>query len=164
MPLTVPPTDAELFNLIAADLGAKTLALGGIFSQALDPFHVLELLAEAPGKFRVILAELGEDTVGDARRAGAVDMLYTVTVSNNRGLPFVTGANRSIDRTNDEPSLMKRATEIRDWLRGLVMPEGTSLRLDYRGRKPVTYEGAVLDAYELTFRLQVGLPIATPRP
>lgn len=157
------PTTHALYNAIADDLAPKVVELGGVFSRARDPFEVIELLAHAPGKFRVILADLGDEAAGDSARPKAVWVNYTVTLSLNRGLAATHGAAISQPRPGSAPSLLELCDTIADWLRGFTLPEGTSGHLDYRGRDPVRFEGVALDAYELRFRCMRGLSTVSPR-
>jgi hypothetical protein len=160
----MPPTTAELYNHIATDLQAKVEELGGVFSRARDPFEVIELLSNAPGKFRVIFADLGDEKAGEAKRPAFVTCAYTVTLSMNRGLPMIKGSAISLPREGGAPSLLAMCDTIADWLRGLTLPDGTSGHLDYQGRDPVKYEGVTLDAYELRFSCIRGLSSITARP
>ena len=133
----------------------------GLFSIAPDPFAVIELLAEAPGKFRTILCWQGEEPMGD-HRSGIVKHTFRVTVSHNRGLPFLRGASLSAPLPGTRP-LMEIASTVRDFLRTLtIADERTSHLLEYAGCTPVTVdaEGKTyqLDAYELTFKVIAALP------
>lgn len=151
-------TTETLYNFIASDLKAFTERMNGIFSRAADPFEVIELLGESPGKFRVILMWAGEEPAGESRRSGIVESKFTITVSNNRGLPLMKGANLSLPRGTTTP-LMGRVAAVRDHLRVMTLPvEVTSGQLEYLGATPVKYEGAPLDAYELNFNTYAALP------
>ncbi len=159
----MPLQTHELFKLIADDLTAFAPAVKGVFSRARDPFEVIELLGESPGKFRVILLWTGEDIAGDSRRSGVVETKFSVTVSHNRGLGIVQGGNLTVGR-GTEPPLQELLGLVRERLRSLVLPDVTTARLlEYIGCEPVKYEGAPLDAYELRFATFAALPFAEPR-
>lgn len=162
MPANPQMDPADIYTAIAEDLEAFVAQSGGRFSKATDPFHVIELLAEAPGRFRVILHDDGDEPAGESKRSSVVQCRFKITVSHNRGLPAVLG-NKIASATGNEPSLLARVAEVRERLRGLTLPDGaTSRRLEYGGRVPVTYQGAALDAYEMTFTIYAALPLSTP--
>lgn len=153
----------DLFALLRADLEPYVQdTLRGIFSVARDPFEVIELLGEAPGRFRVILAWEGEEPLGELATSGIAAHTFKVVVSHNRGLSILRGENRS-GGTRDERPLLELAQLVRDRLRSAVMPnQDTGRRLQYRGCSPVRaeVEGAALtqlDAYELRFTLPAAL-------
>lgn len=153
----------HLFALLVADLEEYVVdALHGIFSVARDPFEVIELLGEAPGKFRVILAWEGEESIGTRPQSGIVKHRFKVVVSHNRGLSILRGENRTVAR-GDDPPLMELAQLVRDHLRSALLPDGeTGIQLEYAGCDPIRAEttqglAAQLDAFELTFRLPAAL-------
>ena len=152
---------ADLFALIEGDLRPWVeQEKNGRLSIAADPFEVQELLGEAPGRFRVILAWDGDESIGH-HRTGVVAHKLRVIVSHNRGLAVLKGSNLSASRANDAP-LMRLATEVRDRVRTINLPNIESGRqLQYLGCEPMSIEtegrGFQLDAYQLTFRLPAAI-------
>lgn len=153
----------DLFALLVADLRPYvTDTLMGIFSVARDPFEVIELLGEAPGRFRVIFSWEGEESIGTRPQSGVVKHRFKVVVSHNRGLSILRGENRTVARGEDKP-LMELAQLVRDRLRSALLPDGaTGIQLEYGGCEPIRAEttqglAAQLDAFELTFRLVAAL-------
>lgn len=153
----------DVFSLLAADLGSYVReTLNGIFSVARDPFEVIELLGEAPGRFRVILSWEGEEPAGTSPRSGIVKHKLKAVVSHNRGLSILRGENRTVARGEDKP-LLEIASLVRDRLRTSRLPNtDTGRELEYRGCAPIRAEtaqglAAQLDAYELTFELVASL-------
>lgn len=148
----------DLFGLIKTDLQA--IGGGILVSIARDPWEVQELLAEAPGRFRVIMCWDGEDTIDD-HRTGLVAHKFRFIVSQNRGLPVIKGLNLSVGRAGD-PALMTLANTVRDRLRTISFPDNkTSILLQYQGSDLVKVEtGGMslnLDAYELRFRFPAAI-------
>lgn len=161
----MPKTPAELFNLLATDLAAyaELAEVKALFSRAKDPFHVVELLGEGPGRFRIILAWLGEDREGAGHRSGIVKHRFTVTVSMGRGLSIMAGKNLTVARGDDLP-LLDRVAGVRDRVRSCPFPvDDTEKLMEYAGAEPVAYEGMILDAYQLTFFLRAALTLNEPR-
>lgn len=150
--------DEQLFAALAEQLEPAAKALGANYSSAQDPFQVMELLGQGPGTFRVILHDEGEARAGDRDPTAVVLRTYKVTVSSNRGLPLLAG-QPVVRGDAATPSLLSRVSAVRDAMRAFRFPPGiTSERLSYQGRNTVVYEGARLDAYELTFTLLAALP------
>lgn len=153
----------ELFAKIVADLKPYvTATLYGFLSVARDPFEVIELLGEAPGRFRVILAWDGEDQAGISARSGVVNHKFRIVVSHNRGLSILRGENRTVARGEDKP-LMELANLVRDRARSIALPNNETGRvLEYKGCEPIRaeFEGGragMLDAYELKFELKAAI-------
>jgi len=164
MPDPAPALNAkDLFALLVADLAPYVKdTLHGLFSVARDPFEVIELLGEAPGRFRVILSWEGEEPVGTRPQSGIVRHRLKAVVSHNRGLSILRGENRTVARGEDAP-LMELAQLVRDRLRSALLPEGdTAHQLEYAGTEPIRAEttqglAAQLDAFEINFRLLAAL-------
>lgn len=153
----------ELFALIKGDLKPYVEGtLSGIFSEARDPFEVIELLGEAPGRFRVILAWDGENpAAGTLPISGIGTHKLKVVVSHNRGLSILRGVSLHAAEAG-RPSLMTLTRQVRDRLRTLLFsPSDTSRRLAYQGATPIRAEiegkATQLDAYELNFELTAAL-------
>lgn len=156
-------TTNALFDEIAESLAGFAAYAGGQFSRARDPFEVLELLGNGPGKFRVILMWQGDEPAGDQPTSGIVETRFVVTVSSNRGLPALLGGNLTAPPTGDV-SLMDWVNDVSCLLRALnIADTGTSHKLRYGGCAAVEYEGARLDAYELRFSLYHALTQETAR-
>jgi hypothetical protein len=149
--------DEQLFASIAQQLEPAVNAFGGKFSVAQDPFQVMELLGQGPNTFRVILHDDGEDRAGDSTFPAATLHRYKVTVSTNRGLPLMAG-KPVVEPDATNASLLARTNAVRDAMRAFTFPACTWGRLSYQGRNTVVYDGARLDAYELTFTLLAALP------
>jgi hypothetical protein len=155
----------DLFNLIKGDLAPYLATLGGLLSIARDPWEVQELLAEAPGRFRVILAWDGEDTLGD-HRSGIVAHKFKAIVSHNRGLALIKGTNLSLNRATDAP-LMTLANQVRDRMRTMAFQNNpTSILLQYQGADLVKVDTQTqslqLDAYELRWRFPAAITVLQP--
>lgn len=160
--MPTPPTAAQVYEAIADCLDTLAKETQGKFSRATDPFHVVELLQQAPGVFRVILSEEGDEPVGDRPWPSIVKTRWKIVVSMNRGLPSVFGQKIAAAFDGTQPSLLDRTAAVRDRVRGLVFADQTTSKaLRYEGRAPVAYQGAPLDAYELTFSLLTALPEPT---
>lgn len=161
MPTPPPMNDEALFASIADQLEPAVASLGGVFSRAQDPFQVMELLGQGPGMRRVILHDDGEDKAGDRDPCAVALHRYKVTVSGNRGMFGLLGQSVTLGDAKTS-SLLAFVSAVRDALRGFTFPPGlTSERLFYQGRNTVSYEGARLDAYELSFTLFAALPAAS---
>lgn len=156
-------TTNALFDEIAETLAGFADHANGQFSRARDPFEVLELLGNGPGKFRVILMWQGDEPAGQEPTSGIVESRFVVTVSSNRGLPAIQGGNLSAPPTGGV-SLMDWVNDVRCLLRALnISDTGTSHKLRYGGSAAVEYEGARLDAYELRFSIFAALQDETTR-
>lgn len=140
-------------------------ASSGHLSVARDPVEVLELLGQAPGSFRVILAWWGEKPTG-SKYSGIVEHEIHVIVSQNRGLPLLKGANLFLSAANPgDPTLTNLVGQVRDLLRGLEFPDKiTEKVLTYAGCDPVAVDGTAIDAYTLVFRLIAALPPSSSIP
>lgn len=145
-------TTNAIFDQIAASLTAFCGSEKALFSRARDPFEILELLGNSPGSYRVIACWMGEKPAGDSAHSGIVESEFIVTVSANRGMPAVFGAQLSVARAAGEEPLWEKVCKVRNHLRAFTFTgTGTEGRLRYGGTTPVAYEGARLDAYELSF-------------
>ena len=150
----------KLFDLIREDLRPYVeTQLKGIVSIAGDQFEVLELLGEAPGRFRVILSWVGEKPAGKHKDTPVVEHEFRIIVSHNRGLAILRGESQVIGRAG-QASLLTHANEVRDRLRRLLFPEGdTEGTMTYGGCDPIEIDDRQLDAYALTFRLKAAIPV-----
>ncbi|MGC3991693.1 MAG: hypothetical protein QM796_18780 [Chthoniobacteraceae bacterium] len=146
----------DIFTMVKTQLAALVQQQKGVLSIATNPGEVMELLGEAPGRFRVILNWTGEHTQGDYR-SGIVKHTLQVIVSQNRGLAAIKGANLSVTRAGDPP-LMTLANQVRDSLRALVLPDQTSKLLHYLHTEPTHHEHHPLDAYTQTYAIFSAIP------
>jgi hypothetical protein len=146
-------TAAEILATYLADLRAYATAAKGKAVLAKDPFHVLELLCQAPRGFLLVLGDDGDEAqVGEDDLV--VDLQFSVAVAFNLGLKAEPGEALVEDR-GDRPSLVALCDAVRERVMGLLLPpEETSRQAAYRGREPITTpDGVPLAAYRLRFRL-----------
>ncbi|WP_043588981.1 hypothetical protein [Geminisphaera colitermitum] len=164
MPQAEPYTPDALLAELHADLEPWLRANKGTLSVAADPYNFLELLADSPSAFRVVLHWAGEQNPSDQEGAGVfAPQKFDLGVTANLGLTatpeialFKPGPNAT------RPPLLQLVAAVRDRVRGYTWPAGNTTRyMLYRGCDPVTLPDAMpLRAYRLQFQLTIGLPPA----
>jgi hypothetical protein len=135
--------------------------VGKLVSLARDPFDVLEILAQGPQGFRVILHWAGEQEVGGQPQLPIVQHRIEAILSYNLGLTATPDlALLSKGPANDRPALLDLVEELRRRIASYNFPDGeTDVFMAYVGCDPfVTPDGVPLAAYKLTFTLTAGLP------
>lgn len=157
MPLALKPNEIVLAIKDHIEPWAK--ARKGNVSVANNPFEALELLAQSPAGFRVVILWEGDEDATGQPLVGIVNNNISLIVSANRGLRIWNGENLH-KPYGDQPALLDLLTELRIMVRDQVWPdvvsEGAML---YLGADPeITPEGYPLDAYRLRFRLTTVIP------
>jgi len=130
----------------------------GFLSIANHPFEVIELLAQTPAGFRVILLWEGDADITNQPSAGIVHTTIAVIVSQNRGLRVWKGENVMAPYgtgPNALPALIDLLDLVRTTIRGMTMAaDQTSTWWLYLGAQPeTTPDGLPLDAYRMRFRI-----------
>lgn len=155
-------TTFGLLKLIEADLRSWVPTQGGDLSVSKDQAHVFELLKLQPGQFRCILGHSGQDPAGNhPDRTTAFTEKIEVIVSHNRGLPLLHGQHIAWD--SDQAPLVEHATEVRDRLLSYRLPlTADDDQLQYLGMQTITVNDQPLDAYLLSFSIDLLMPAPTP--
>lgn len=153
MPTQLSP--ADIITKLQTQLAAWVTAKKGLLSIAEDPWHVLELLAETPVGFRVILHWAGDRNAADDIDDGIDNHTVEVIVSKNRGLAAKRGDHLVEPRAG--VALLVLVGQVKAKIKGsfaLWEQEITQGEIEYRGCEPVTTpEGVPLDAYRLSWSL-----------
>lgn len=153
-------TPEKLLLELRADLEPWAAARKGSISLATDPYHFLELLAESPAGWRIVLHWDGEDNTSDNAQAGAFcAQRLSLGITANLGL--TAKPNESlVKKTASREALLRLVADTRDRVRGYVWPDVTTSRyLLFRRALPVVLpEGVPLAAYKLDFELIIALP------
>jgi hypothetical protein len=133
---------------------------GGHLSVARDPLDIIELLGEGAGTFRVIIAWNGEKPQGH-KYSGIVEHEWRVVISQNRGLPHLSGSGLFLGRNDGAPTLVAQASRVRELLRSLRFPDRiTEKILTYAGTEADAVNGQLIDSFTQTWRLIAALPPA----
>ena len=138
---------------------------GGNLSVASDPWNFLEKLALSPTGFLCVLHWNGDsNTSENTAEAGTfLDNVIEIGISTNLGLTIDPEAGLYKPRSNNAVPLLRLVGELRDHVRGLLFPDGTTNRvLTLRGTVPVTMPtptgNVPLAAYKLTFGIITAPP------
>ena len=123
-------------------------------SIARDPFHVLELLAENPQGFRIIVHWAGDDNPSDQMEFPLADNKIEVVFSYNLGLSAQPDL-ALIRGQQNRPALYKLLDELRGLILAIAFPDvATAIYCQYTGTEPfITPDGIPLAAYRLKFHL-----------
>jgi hypothetical protein len=134
----------------------------GSVSVAKDPFHVLEILAQAPQSMRLIVGYEGCDDVGGPDDAPVVTHQVTVTLGYSLGLTAQPEKALIEDAVN-RPSLLGVISEIHVHLTDFLTDAGGEDRgVRLRNIRPVvTPEGVPLAAYKMTYDFVALMQAAT---
>lgn len=152
----------DLLNLLKGDLAPFVRQHRGLLSVAADPWNFLELLAERPSGWRLVLHWAGDENAQEAALEGCFCAnRIELGVSCNLGLTATPGEQVSKRRAGGAPSLLELVALTRARVRGYVFPDHVSDRFPlYRRCDPVTLpDGTPLAAYRLRFDLT-----STPEP
>ena len=123
-------------------------------SIARDPFHVLELLAENPAGFRIIVHWAGDENPSDQMEFPLADNKLEIIFSYNLGLSAKPDL-ALIQGQQNRPSLYKLLDGLRAMVLAIAFPvEATAIYCQYTGTEPfITPDGIPLAAYRLKFHL-----------
>jgi hypothetical protein len=102
-------TDDALRPLIEAD--------GGSLSVCSSPAHLLEILGNGPGRYRVLLLWEGSTALPDTRGCGQTGKIQVI-VEAHRGLPAAGGRDAYRDRAGETP-LLDRAETVCELVRAI---------------------------------------------
>jgi hypothetical protein len=127
-------------------------------SIARDPFHVLEILAESPAGFRVILHWAGDKNPSEilqmaiARNDIEVIFSYNLGLTGKPDLALITGSTA-------RPALLALLDDLRALILSIQYPdEETLVYCVYAGTEPfITPDGIPLAAYRMRFQLDSGI-------
>jgi hypothetical protein len=132
----------------------------GTVSVATDPYNFLELLAQSPVGFQVVLHWDGEALSGDEPQSASIAVQkISAGVTFNTGLT-VNPSEALVKASPIRPALLKLLTQVRDRIRSYNFPADTTGQyLLYKGADPVVLpEGLPLAGFRLNFELTIGLP------
>jgi hypothetical protein len=128
---------------------------------AKDPWHVLELLAENPAGFRIIVHWAGDKNAGNrdgVENLPLVTAILQVILSNNLGLT-ASPEQALVDAVPGRQPLLRLLGKAREKVMRITWPEDLCDPIRYVGTDPVgTPEGVPLAAYMMTFELDHALP------
>lgn len=154
-------TPDALLTELRSDLEPWVRAKKGELSVARDPFHFLELLAESPAGFRVVLHWDGEANPGDEPQAGVFSaQRISLGVTANLGLTAKPG--EALHKpTPNRAALLRIVADVRERARSYVWPDHTTARfMLYKGADAIVLpdSGVPLAGFRLTFELTIALP------
>lgn len=152
-PRILTSLDAHLRPLIEAQGG--TLEICGTVEDT------LARLAQAPGKWRVILQWQREEALGSTRTA--VELRFLAIVQQGRGLSIDAGADVHKNRATD-PALLARMNHVRSLIRAVRWqhPEIDGVGPQLRSTQWLTDPGLPTRQITIEFSLQMGLDSITP--
>lgn len=155
-------TPADLLNTLRQHLAPWVAEHKGRLSLAKDPYHVIEILSEAPAGFRVILHWTGDEQLGDLPQQPLCTHQVDVILSFNLGLTAEPSA-ALVEARNNRPPLYGLLNDLRRRVLGCnYAPDISAEYLMYRGTEPVVMpEGLPLAAYRIQFSLDAALPEPT---
>ena len=150
----LPLDISDILCRLKDGIEAWAKANNAIVSIALDPFNVLEILAEGPEGGRVILHWAGDQNPSELLQMAIARNEIEVVLSYNLGLSLRPDL-ALIESTPTRPSLLKQLSDLRGILLSLAYPDGETLvYLVYKGTASfITPEGFPLAAYRLRFEL-----------
>ncbi len=160
------PEPQTLVEHLHGDLAPFVREHKGTLSVAADPFHFLELLAEAaPQGWRLALHWQGDENVaGDQVPVAILKNEFHVGVVAHHGLSAKPGEALMKKRAGGGPSLLRLVRLVRGRVRSLVWPEHTGGTAMYLGCEPVVLpDGTPLQGYRLRFSLMSADEPVTPR-
>ena len=132
-------------------------------SVAKDPFHVLEILAQAPQSMRLIVGYEGCDDLGAPEDAAPI-VTHQFSLTQGYSLRLTAQPEKAlIEDAVNRPSLLGVVSEIHVHLSDFLTDAGGEDRgLRLRNIRPlVTPEGVPLAAYKMTFDFVALIPAAT---
>lgn len=165
IPVPMPRADYytpdALLGELRADLEPWVKQRKGELSVARDPYHFLELLAESPAGFRVVLHWDGETNPGDDALAG-VFAAQKLSLGLTANLGLTAKPDEALHKpTASRAALLRILADVRDRVRGYVWPDETTARfILYKGAELIVLPDSAipLAGYKLNFELTIGLP------
>jgi hypothetical protein len=135
----------------------------GHVSIAGDPGNLLDLLAEQPHGFRVIIAWAGDDDQTGMEEAGIVENHVEVWLCKAKGLKMTPGESL-VKGTERDPAFLLLLSDLRVRLRSLAFPhdETTYGRMLYKGCKPYPNAEMAFELNSTGFCLRFDLTGAVP--
>jgi hypothetical protein len=151
----------QICRYVKTAIAAVASSNKGKIEIAKDPWHVLELLAESPSGFRIIIHWAGDQQLGDMDDAPLVTSRLEVILSCNLGL--TANAESALvegSALTNRPSLLDLVSRVRQRILQKLWPaERTGGNIRYVGCEPVgTPDGVPLAAYRLSFELDHAAP------
>ncbi|MCC6915671.1 MAG: hypothetical protein IT566_18380 [Rhodospirillaceae bacterium] len=110
-------TSALLLRLTEDALAPLIADEGGTLTVGTDPAHVMGLLSNGPGKWRVILLWEGATAIPDTRGSAARGRV-AVILQQARGLSVKPGNDTHRTRAGDMP-ILDRSEQVAAWVRSL---------------------------------------------
>lgn len=154
-------TPDSLLSELRTELEPWVRAKKGDFSVARDPYHFLELLAESPAGFRVVLHWDGETNPGDDAQAGCFPA-QKISLGLTANLGLTAKPDESLHKASAaRPALLRLLADVRDRMRGYTFPDETTARfILYKGAEAIVLPDSAipLAGYRLNFELTIGLP------
>ncbi|WP_414664901.1 hypothetical protein [Horticoccus sp. 23ND18S-11] len=154
-------TPDAILTEMRADLEPWVRAKKGELSIARDPFHFLELLAESPASFRVVLHWDGESNPGDEPQAG-VFAAQKISLGVTANLGLTAKPDEALHKaTANRAALLRLLADVRDRARSYVWPDETTARyMLYKSADVIVLpdSGLPLAGYRLNFELTIALP------
>lgn len=148
----------DIFKRIQCDLDPWAKDRRGYVSIAGDPGELIEMLADKPAGFRVVLSFTGDDDQTGQELAGIVTNTFDFWLIKAKGLQLKPGENL----INGDPPFLQLLTDLRARIRSMVFPAGvTNERFLYKGCKQFEPELAAqlpTVGYKLTFELIASVP------
>lgn len=152
--MSTPINIADLMRRVRTGLTAWAAANKGEAEIASDPWNVLEILAQRPGGFRIIILYSGRNKRGEHEEARVADTRFQIVLSMGRALTRKPGQHLADGASGAKP-LFQLLDEAENVVEEISMPRGvTEVTPDLIGDEPFTTpEGIALDAYVATFQL-----------
>jgi len=156
--VTVELTPESFTARTVADLQSAFSAQAARVHFAQDALHVLELLAEGPKGFNIIVHWAGDESFGDQETQPMAEQILEVTVSQNPGLSAQPN-EKIYTSTESEDSLLKRVRDVRGHLLSRQWEEESTGQFpSYRGTQPVVLpDGTRLRAYSIRIALAAAI-------
>jgi hypothetical protein len=143
------------------DLASWVKAKKGELSVARDPYNFLELLAESPAGWRVVLHWDGETNPSDDAQVG-VFAAQKISLGLTANLGLTAKPDESLHKPSPaRAALLKILADVRERVRGKVWPDDITARyMLYKGTDAIVLPDSAipLAGYKLNFELTIGLP------
>lgn len=110
-----------LLQAVEDALSPLVVANKGQTDISCDPAQTLDLLANAPQKWRVLLALDAENSIEEKSVTGASATTIVAIVQAGIGLNFDPKRDIHRSRAGGSPSLLELAEAVRSWVRGLKL-------------------------------------------
>lgn len=148
-------------HIIRENLAALALFHGGRAEVCHDTNHYFEVLAK-PGGLTLAVLWGGDQKRGLIEEAGVVDRTFKIGMTRARGQSFHSGDSLMVG-AGGGLALYDLADQVRDWLRGIPFPAGTTEgQLDFNtANSLVSPPGFELDVLEFTLTIGTQLDAIT---